>query len=66
MEKHVLRYILEVKEPYTYFDYTGKPTPVHAWRWRGQACSDDIDLLRKMIVNQKNCQIIDRQTGAIL
>ncbi len=40
-----MRYRLQNKEPFTYWDRTAKPVPVHTYRWVDIAVSDDIEAL---------------------
>lgn len=40
-----MRYRLQYKEPYTYWDRTGKPVPVHTYRWVDIAVADDLEAL---------------------
>ena len=59
------RYILERKEPYTYFTGPGRPVPVHTYRWKGIMLSNDRKALEDEIPAGKehNYQIVDRYEG---
>ena len=55
------RYRLQRREPCTLWDRTGRPTPVHTYRWTDIAMSDGIEELAGLLGGElpKDCRIID-------
>lgn len=62
---NLLRYRLEVYEPYTYWNHTAKPVPVHTHRWRGAALCDDINALKKFVRAGIKYRIVDAHNGYV-
>ena len=55
-----MRYRLQQKEPYTMPNILGNCSfPIHTYRWKDIAASDDYAALEKIMPNNKNYRIED-------